>query len=81
MSNRRIFSNGEQRSWTTLWTFRPYFAVASDGQKFVCVSCLVEFGLSFELLATIIRAKLGSGGRFTCSCCLGALIFTPDGNT
>ena len=34
-------------------------------------------GLSFELLAAIIRAKLGSGEHI--ACCFGAYIFTPNG--
>ena len=33
--------------------------------------------LSFELLAAIIRAKLGSGEHI--ACCFGAYIFTPNG--
>ena len=39
--------------------------------------CSVLLELSFELLAAIIRAKLGSGEHI--ACCFGAYIFTPNG--
>ena len=48
-----------------------------EGQLCVCSLCSVLLGLSFELLAAVIRAKLGSGQHF--ACCFGAYILTPNG--
>ena len=36
-------------------------------------------GLSFELLATTVRPKLGSGGHF--ACCLSEILSPPEGQS